>query len=39
MGFGEITGVFKKNHILFKVSDSLASEEKENIMAKNLCLL
>ena len=39
MGFGEVTGVFKKNHILFKVSDSLASEEKENIMAKNLCLL
>lgn len=39
MGFGEITGVFKKNYILFKVSGSLASEEKENIMAKNLCLL
>ena len=39
MGFGGVTGVFKKNHILFKVSDSLASEEKENIMAKNLCLL
>lgn len=39
MGFGEVTGVFKKNHILFKISDSLASEEKDNIMAKNLCLL
>ncbi|NVM35994.1 MAG: hypothetical protein HWN81_10380 [Candidatus Lokiarchaeota archaeon] len=39
MGFGELTGAFKKDHILFKVSDSLASEEKNNIMAKNLCLL
>lgn len=39
MGFGEVTGVFKKDHILFKISGSLASEEKENIMAKNLCLL
>ena len=39
MGFGEVTGLFKKNHILFKISDSLASEEKDNIMAKNLCLL
>lgn len=38
-GFGEFTGVFKKDHILFKVSDSMASEEKDNIMAKNLCLL
>lgn len=38
-GFGELTGVFKKNHILFKVSDSMASEEKDNIMAKHLCLL
>lgn len=39
MGFGEIAGYFKKNHILIAVGDSLASEEKENIMAKNLCLL
>jgi len=39
MGFGEITGIFKKDYILFKISDSMASEEKDNIMAKNLCLL
>jgi predicted hydrocarbon binding protein len=39
MGFGEIAGHFKKNHILIAVGDSLASEEKDNIMAKNLCLL
>jgi len=39
MGFGEITGYFKKNSILITVIDSLSSEEKDNIMAKNLCLL
>ncbi|MFX0023718.1 MAG: V4R domain-containing protein [Candidatus Hermodarchaeota archaeon] len=39
MGFGEITGHFKKDHILISVGESLASEEKDNIMAKNLCLL
>ncbi|MEE9377788.1 MAG: hypothetical protein V3V33_07095 [Candidatus Lokiarchaeia archaeon] len=38
-GFGELTAVFKKKFILFSVSESLASEEKDNIMAKNLCLL
>jgi len=39
MGFGELSGSFKKNKILITVGDSLASEEKDNIMAKNLCLL
>ncbi|MFX1601116.1 MAG: V4R domain-containing protein [Promethearchaeota archaeon] len=39
MGFGELVGSFKKDHILIKVGQSLASEEKDNIMAKNLCLL
>jgi predicted hydrocarbon binding protein len=39
MGFGEINGAFRKDHILISVGDSLASEEKDNIMAKNLCLL
>ncbi len=39
MGFGEMVGHFKKGHILIAVGDSLASEEKDNIMAKNLCLL
>jgi predicted hydrocarbon binding protein len=38
-GFGELTASFKKDHIMIKVSESLASEEKDNIMAKNLCLL
>ena len=39
MGFGELSGFFKRNHILIKVGESLASEEKDNVMAKNLCLL
>jgi predicted hydrocarbon binding protein len=39
MGYGALTGTFKKDHIIINVYESLASEEKENIMAKNLCLL
>ena len=39
MGYGGLTGMFKKDHILINVYDSLANEEKENIMAKNLCLM
>ncbi|MFX0002002.1 MAG: hypothetical protein ACFFAA_01370 [Promethearchaeota archaeon] len=39
MGFGELTGHFKKDHLLITVTDSLASEERENVMGKNLCLL
>lgn len=39
MGFGEITAAFKKTSILISVKESLASEESDNIMAKNLCLL
>ena len=39
MGYGELTGAFKKNNIFISVAESLASEEKDNIMAKNLCLL
>ncbi|MFW9785656.1 MAG: hypothetical protein ACFFFB_25460 [Candidatus Heimdallarchaeota archaeon] len=39
MGYGEIRGIFKKDHILIEVGDSLACEESDNIMAKNLCLL
>ena len=39
MGFGELTGRFKKDHIIIRVTDSLTLEEKDNIMAKNLCLL
>ena len=39
MGYGHLTGAFKKDHILIKVEDSLSIDEKENIMAKNLCLI
>lgn len=39
MGYGALTGLFKKDHILINVYGSLAQEEKENIMAKNLCIL
>lgn len=39
MGYGALTGTFKKDHIIVNVYESLANEEKENIMAKNLCLL
>jgi predicted hydrocarbon binding protein len=38
-GFGQFAASFKKDHILIKVAESLAVEERENIMAKNLCLL
>jgi predicted hydrocarbon binding protein len=39
MGFGHIKGFFKKDHIIIEVEDSLACEERENVMSKNLCLL
>jgi len=39
MGYGHILGKFKKDHILIDVEDSLACEESDNIMAKNICLL
>ncbi|MFX0057326.1 MAG: hypothetical protein ACFE85_09085 [Candidatus Hodarchaeota archaeon] len=39
MGYGALTGMFKKDHILIDVYESLATEEKESIMAKNLCFL
>lgn len=39
MGYGALTGTFKKDHVIINVYESLATEEKENIMAKNLCLL
>lgn len=39
MGYGGLTGMFKKDHIIINVYDSLAIQEKGNIMAKNLCLL
>ncbi|MHA2036075.1 MAG: hypothetical protein ACW972_04270 [Promethearchaeota archaeon] len=39
MGFGVLKGMFKKDHIIIEVEDSLACEERNNIMSKNLCLL
>ncbi|MFW9823954.1 MAG: hypothetical protein ACFFE4_13500 [Candidatus Thorarchaeota archaeon] len=39
MGFGSLIGKFKKDHIIIEVEDALACEERDNIMAKNLCLL
>jgi predicted hydrocarbon binding protein len=39
MGLGHMKGLFKKDHIIIEVEDSLACEERENIMSKNLCLL
>ena len=39
MGYGVLTGMFKKDHIIINVYESLATQEKGNIMAKNLCLL
>jgi len=39
MGYGQISSKFRKNHIIIEVEDSLAYEESDNIMAKNICLL
>ena len=39
MGYGGLTGMFKKDHVIINVYDSLASQEIGNISAKNLCLL
>ena len=39
MGYGALTGLFKKDHILINVYGSLSQAEKENIMAKKLCVL
>jgi predicted hydrocarbon binding protein len=39
MGYGGLTGMFKKDHIIINVYDSLATQEVGNISAKNLCLL
>lgn len=39
MGYGHSTGTFKKDHILIEVEEPLASDDLENIMAKNLCLI
>lgn len=39
LGYGIITSKFKKDNILVSVQDPLSEGERDNIMAKNLCLL
>ncbi|MHA1802904.1 MAG: hypothetical protein ACTSU4_00015 [Promethearchaeota archaeon] len=39
LGFGYLRGIFKEDHILISVYNSLVEEEKTNVMAKNLCYL
>jgi len=39
MGYGGLACMFKKDYIIINAYESLAVQEKENIMAKNLCLL
>ena len=39
MGYGALIGTFKRDHIIIDVYEPLALEEKDSIMAKNLCLL
>ena len=39
MGYGEFNTLFKRDSLLISVDGPLAIEEKENIMAKNLCLI
>lgn len=39
MGYGYVTATFKKDSIFVSVYNPLAEEEKDNIMAKNLCLI
>ena len=39
MGYGGLAGMFKKDYIIINAYESLAVQEKDNIMAKNLCLL
>jgi len=39
LGFGDLTAWFQKDHVLITVDDPLPLNEKENIMAKNICLL
>jgi predicted hydrocarbon binding protein len=39
MGYGQLRAHFGKNKIQISITDPLSSQEKDNIMAKNLCLL
>ncbi len=39
MGFGYLDATFKKDHILVSNYNSMADAERENYMAKNLCII
>ena len=39
LGYGALTSVFLKDKILVAVEDPITENEKDNIMAKNLCIL
>lgn len=38
LGYGILTSMFKKDRIFIYVNNPISFEEKENIMAKNICL-
>ena len=39
LGYGIMSSIFKQKEIYIYVEDSIIAEERENIMAKNICLL
>ncbi|MFX1385365.1 MAG: hypothetical protein ACFFBP_23355, partial [Promethearchaeota archaeon] len=39
LGYGNLTSQFLKDKILISVEDPISEEEKDNIMAKNICIL
>ena len=39
LGYGRLSSMFKKDSIDIIVEDPISAEEKDNIMAKNICIL
>ena len=39
LGYGALSARFKKDHVFITVNDPLPANEKDNIMAKNVCVL
>lgn len=39
LGYGILTSLFLKDKILISVEEPISDEEKDNIMAKNICIL
>ena len=39
LGYGALSARFKKDHVFITVNDPLPANEKDNIMAKNICVL